>query len=138
MPKKTPEFDEKLWFTMSDCCGQKHYLLFNPHTFPGRMGAWCPEKQLTFNVSKSAIETCSLEAEYWIKGFVAGNEPPPPRDENRDYLPEDDPRYRRWQAAIKQFPETGIWVMQDRKCEICGELLLPTQPGLKCGKCSAL
>ena len=135
MKKEEPVFDENLWFILGDCCPGKHYLLYNPHTFPGRMRAWCPNKQLGFNVSKSEIKECSLEAHYWIQGFLSGNEPDAPRDENGDYLADDDPNYERWRAAIKQFPETGLWVVQDRTCEVCGQELLPTQPGMTCPKC---
>ena len=104
-----PDFDEQLWFTMGACCSGKHYLLYNPHTFPGRMGAWCPLKKVRFCVSKSAVEECSLEAYYWIKGFLAGNEPDAPRNDEGDYLPEDHPRYQHWRENIKQFPEAGFW-----------------------------
>jgi hypothetical protein len=132
-----PRFDDTLWCIIEDCCPGKHYLLYNPHTFPGRMGVWCPSKQIGFCVSKSEIQECSLEACYWIKGFLVGNEPDPPTDEEGDCLPEDNPRHKKWRAAIRQFPETGIWVVQDRECEDCGEQLLPTQPGLKCPTCSS-
>ena len=94
-------------------------------------------KRFLYCVSKSAIEDCSVEAAYWTQGFLAGNEPDAPVDEEGDYLPEDHPQYERWRAAIKQFPDTGIWVGGDRPCESCGEQLLPTQPGLICPKCSS-
>lgn len=29
-------------------------------------------------MSKNEIQNCSKEAEYWIKGFLTGNEPEPP------------------------------------------------------------
>jgi hypothetical protein len=132
-----PQYDEKLWITVSNCCSSKHYLLSNPHTFPGRISVWCPRQQLAFRVSKSEIETCSLEAEYWIKGFLVGNEPDAPTDEQGDYLPDDDPRMIRWRAALRQFPETGLWVVSERLCEQCGEILLPTQPGMICAKCQS-
>ena len=48
-----PEFDTQLWFTLDGCCADRHYLLHNPHTFPGRMAAWCPLKKVRFNISKS-------------------------------------------------------------------------------------
>ena len=136
MTQSPPPYDEKLWFTMRSHCAGRHYLLFNPHTFPGRMGAWCPTKQVTFYVSKSEMESCSPEAHYWMMGFLAGNEPAPPRGEDGGYLADDDPQMERWRAAIRQFPETGIWVVSERFCERCGEPLLPTQPGLKCPKCA--
>src|SRR4051812_45423141 len=105
---EVPEFDVRLWFSTGSCCSGPHYLLGNPHTFPGRMTAWCPNRQVTFYVSKSEIEDCSTEASYWIAGFLAGSEPDAPRDQQGDYLPDDDPEYQRWQAAIPQFLETGI------------------------------
>ncbi|NEQ28535.1 MAG: hypothetical protein F6K28_58120 [Microcoleus sp. SIO2G3] len=86
-------------------------------------------------MSKSEIEECSLEARYWIQGFLAGNEPDAPVDAEGDYLSDDDPKYERWRAAVKQFPETGLWVVSERTCESCGEDLLPTQPGMRCPKC---
>lgn len=133
--KTEPIFDENLWFTMGDCCSGRHYLLYNPHTFPGRMGAWCPLKKVRFCVSKSEIEDCSLEARYWIKGFLAGNEPDAPTNDEGDYLPDDAPAFERWREAIKQFPETGIWVRGERNCEKCGSAILPTQLGLECSAC---
>lgn len=130
-----PEFDPSLWFTMGDCCPGKHYLLYNPHTFPGRMGAWCPVKRVQFCVSKSSIEDCSVEASYWIRGFLAGCEPDAPTDEQGDYLPEDNPAYERWREDIKQFPETGLWILGDRECQRCHGQLLPTNPGQLCSEC---
>ncbi|BCM89426.1 hypothetical protein IAD21_01272 [Abditibacteriota bacterium] len=81
---------------VGNCCSGKHYLLYNPHTFPGRMGAWCLLKRVHFCVSKSEIEDCSSEARYWIRGFLTGCEPNAPKDEEGDYLPEDDPSSQRW------------------------------------------
>ncbi len=130
------EFDPELWFTMGACCDGRHYLLYNPHTFPGRMGAWCPLKQVSFCVSKSEIHECSQAARYWIKGFLSGNEPDAPMNKKRDYLPDDHPRTQAWRAAIRQFPETGIWVVSERLCKNCKQRLLPTQPGLLCPNCA--
>jgi hypothetical protein len=135
MTSKAPEFDEALWFTTKGHCNGKHYLLYNAHTFTGRMRAWCPHQQVGFYVSKSEIDTCSLEASYWIKGFLAGNEPDAPRSEDGDYLPDDHPALARWRAAILQFPETGYWNNTDRNCDNCGDLLLPSEPKNLCAKC---
>ena len=130
-----PEFDAQLWFTLDGCCADRHYLLHNPHTFPGRMAAWCPLKKVRFNISKSEVRECSDAARYWIKGFLAGNEPDAPVDEDGGYLPGDDPRMEEWRVAIAQFPATGLWIVSDRPCEWCGHPLLPTQPGLLCSQC---
>jgi hypothetical protein len=116
-----PTFDSNLWFTMGTCWPGKHYLLHSAHTFPDRMRAWCPTKKITFSVSKSAMGECSAEARNWVQGFLAGNEPDAPRDEKGNHLPDDHPRLRQWRAAIQQFPETSLWVVQDWVCEECGE-----------------
>ncbi len=104
-----PDFDEQLWFTMGDCCPGKHYLIYNPHTFPGRMGAWCPVKRVSFCVSIAEVEECSSEARYWIEGFLKGNEPDAPMDDYGDYVLDDDPRYEQWRENVKQFSLTGYW-----------------------------
>jgi hypothetical protein len=67
------ELDEKLWFYHKGC-EDKHYLLGNPHTHPGRMYAWCPKKKTVFCVSEVEMEDKSVESEYWIKGFLSGSE----------------------------------------------------------------
>lgn len=104
-----PNFDENLWFTMGDCCSGRHYLFYNPHTFPGRMGAWCPVKKVGFCVSKSEVEDCSLEARYWIQGFLTGNIPDVPRDDEGEDVLKSDPRFEFWRENIKQFLVTGNW-----------------------------
>lgn len=137
--KQIPKYDENLWFIMGDCCTGKHYLLYNPHTFPGRMGAWCPFKQVTFCVSKSEIEEMSPEANYWIRGFLAGNEPDAPMGKNNDdYLPEDHPKYQHWRAEIERFPETGHWKYFEYFCQKCGAQASLTQYGIHCNECGEL
>ncbi len=121
------EFDEKLWFLMDGHCEGKHFLLGNAHTFVGRILAWCPTKERSFFVSTSEIEECSLVTRYWVKGFLCGNEPQPPRDENQDLLAPDSKEYQDWLKATKLFAETGYWNETQRNCEACGEALLPSQ-----------
>ena len=104
-----PDHDPQLWFTHGDCCPGRHYLLHSAHTVPGRMRAWCPTEGVTFSISKPAIGDCSEQARYWIAGFLAGSEPDAPRDEEGDYLPDEDPRQRRWQQAIVDYANTGVW-----------------------------
>lgn len=43
MSNEQEEIDEKLWIRTSGCEGLD-YLVGNCHTFPGRMGAYCPRK----------------------------------------------------------------------------------------------
>jgi len=133
-----PEFDDELWFTAS-YCDERHYLLeSNPFTFAGRMRAWCPLKQVAYNVSKDDIVTSSEATRYWVRGFLVGNTPEPPRDAGGDWLPPDDPGEQHWQAAAKLFQVTGIWKAGDPgPCSECGVELLPSQPGFVCEDCLA-
>lgn len=101
------DYDKKLWFEHKGCEG-KHFILGNPHTFPGRIWAWCPVKNGSFFVSKSEIGNTSEQAAYWIKGFLSGNEPEPPVDENGDVDFESN-TYREWTARAKEFSATGTW-----------------------------
>ncbi len=104
------DLDRALWFEPG-CCGDgMHFLHYNPHTFPGRMGAYCAAHDRTFAVSLSEIERASGEAHYWIRGFLSGNEPPPPLEP--DELEVDDladPRLDAWRRAVGEFRETGAW-----------------------------
>src|SRR5262245_44519654 len=72
--------DEKLWFTMRCSAPDKKYFLLvtNPHTFIGRMYAWDADLEQGFCVSKHEIAAWSAEVDYFIKGFLSGNEPRPP------------------------------------------------------------
>lgn len=71
------EIDLRLRITIGSC-PVEHYLVGNPHTFRGRIATWCPLDSVEVNVSKSEIVATTDEAKYWIDGFLAGNEPPPP------------------------------------------------------------
>jgi len=103
------EIDEKLWFTMKKhCAAEKHYLIGNPHTFRGRMLGWCPQKKTSFFVSKAEMEECSTETQYWISGFLSGNEPEPPANSERD-VDFESAEYKDWLNKIKKFRETGLW-----------------------------
>ena len=97
------KYDESLWFEHNECEG-KHYLIGNPHTFTGRMNAYCPIKKQTFCISKSEIGKKSIETEYWIKGFLSGNEPSPPEDEDFE-----SKYYKKWINKIKKLETTGEW-----------------------------
>ncbi|MBA2679049.1 MAG: hypothetical protein H0U76_11720 [Ktedonobacteraceae bacterium] len=129
-----PQYDEQLWFTQEGC-DEKHFLQGNPHTFHGRMAAWCPREQAGLCVSKSEMLECSLATRYWVQGFLSGNEPAYPVDDD-GYLEDDDPRIKKWRAAIQLFAKTGLWVDHERVCERCGKELLPSSPaGLICERC---
>jgi hypothetical protein len=102
------DIDQLLWIRTLVCEGPD-YLFGNPHTFPGRMSAYCPHHQTDYSVSRSEIVDCSTEARWWVVGFLVGNEPPPPRDPDGEYVPTTDRRYRRWLDAARRFHEKGDW-----------------------------
>ena len=105
-----PDLDRALWFEPGCCTEGRHYLLYNPHTFPGRMGAYCEAQDRSFSVSLSEIERASDQARIWIRGFLSGNEPPPPLDPEGYTIDDlDDPRWEAWRQAIEAFRQTGNW-----------------------------
>ncbi len=99
--------DEKIWFEHKGREG-KHFMIGNPYTFKGRMYAWCPIKETSFYVSKSEISRMSTECEYWIKGFLSGNQPNPPTNSEGD-VEFDSGNYKLWLKRIKEFEDTGNW-----------------------------
>ena len=127
------QFDENLWFIHKGCEG-RHYLIGNPHTFYGRILAWCPKKERSFMVSVSEMEQMSDFTKYWIEGFLKGNEPEPPTDSNEDVDFESD-EYKIWTEEIKLFHETGYWSSFNRNCEKCGTALLKSEPEEICKEC---
>jgi len=104
-PAVASDIDENLWFTGP--CGARDFLLpENAHTFNGRMSAWCPSKQVGYSVSLSEIDEMSDASRYFIKGFLTGDGPAPPYDDEGDIDPGD---LRAWHAAIARFNRTGQW-----------------------------
>jgi hypothetical protein len=94
---------------MDPGCTGKHYLLWASHTFPGRFTAWCPVKKRTANCSLSDVNRCSTAAAYWLKGFLAGNEPEPPRGEAGVFLDSSHPKFKAWERVARRFQKTGSW-----------------------------
>ena len=105
------DYDVNLWFYHKGCEG-KHFLFGNPHTFPGRMWAWCEVKKRSFFVSKSEMGECSEQTTYWVKGFLAGNQPDAPTDENGD-VDYKSAEYKNWLRKLEEFEETGFWEIAD-------------------------
>jgi hypothetical protein len=106
---KLPDnIDPALWFTTEKDGLRFYFYKFSPHTFTGRMYAFDPHEFQSFCVSKNEIVDLSRESEYFIVGFLAGNEPPPPSDENGPLI-QDDPRMQRYREVSAQFREDGFW-----------------------------
>jgi hypothetical protein len=114
----TSAFDEALWFA---CCLSpegRDYLVGNAHTVRGRMLAYCERKQGSphYYVSMSEVlSDCSVEARWWVRGFMAGSEPDPPRDDNDDFLPFGHPEMALWRQHTQTWAESGDWLGRPRK-----------------------
>jgi hypothetical protein len=107
--KSEPDFDGALWFTEDGCDG-RHFISdwANPHTFPGRIRAWCPTKRVHYNCSKAQMRESSPETKRWVEGYLAGNEPRPPEDE--EGFPEStSPAGLAWVEKARAFRSTGLW-----------------------------
>jgi hypothetical protein len=102
------EYDVKLWVELDHCLGQ-HFILGNPHTFKGRIDVYCPSKNIDFCLSISEIQQMSVESEYWIKGYLRGNEPDPPEEYDEESTVEyfQSSRYKRWEEIVQNFRRTG-------------------------------
>lgn len=100
-----PEVDPDLEFRSAHCSGW-HSLVGNPHTFTGRMAAWCQQQQLEITVSLSEMTYISLGASFWIKGFLSGSEPPPPGSD-------DLSSEAAWESARREYRSTGEWPRED-------------------------
>ncbi|MGZ9584422.1 hypothetical protein [Paenibacillus marinisediminis] len=129
------EFEKELWFELEGHCEGKHYIVGNPHTFNGRISAYCPQKDVYFNVSFEEIVDMSQEVKYWIKGFLSGNEPSPPVDEDGDLYPPTHEENIHWEKSIELFHKTGYWYAGDRDCEVCGKKLLNSWTEFECENC---
>ncbi|QXC63225.1 hypothetical protein KSP35_10800 [Aquihabitans sp. G128] len=126
-PPVAQELDEALWF--SGACGERDYLVGNSHTFTGRLSAWCPTTEVSYSVSSSEITEMSLEARYFIKGFLHGAEPDPPMDAEGDT---DDDDLEAWRQAVARFRRNGTWYGRWGTCSVCGSVVLPDRGGDRC------
>jgi hypothetical protein len=95
------DIDPDLEF-MSAHCGGWHFLVGNPHTFTGRMAAWCQDHQFEIAVSLDEMTYISIGASFWIKGFLSGSEPAPPESDSPAAEAE-------WEAARREYRSTGKW-----------------------------
>ncbi|WP_155985702.1 hypothetical protein [Paenibacillus gorillae] len=129
------DIDFHMWFTFEEHCQGKHYIVGNPHTFHGRILAYCSEKDVFFNVSLSEINEMSLQTKYWIKGYLSGNEPSPPVDEEGDVFPPAHVANIHYENSISLFHKTGSWYSGERNCTVCGTKLLHSWIGIECEDC---
>jgi hypothetical protein len=100
-----------MWFDSSRCEGRDFLVEANPHTYPGRMTAFCPHdpSHPYYNVSISDLSSCSDESRAWSKGFLIGSEPNSPLDGDGFELDEDSSEFAAWQRARNDYADTGTW-----------------------------
>lgn len=130
-------YDKKLFFTLKDHeCDGKHFIIGNPHTFNGRILGYCTKENSYFNFSLSEIKTMPLETEYWIRGYLHGNEPSSPVDNEDDFYPPEHESHVHWVKSINLFHKTGHWYAGERECGKCGKKLLNSWIGFDCENCN--
>lgn len=72
---------------------------------PRRISAWCAEGQVGFRVSKSELPPeVPVATSYWVQGFLTGNVPRQPDDDDWD-----SPAVTEWRAKAERFLVTGNW-----------------------------
>jgi len=64
------------------------------------MEAYCPHQRNGFSVSMNEVTEASPEARIWMAGFLRGNEPSPP---------EEDDLQQVWRASVQAFRRIGVW-----------------------------
>jgi len=111
MDKLPDDIDPALWIRCRQTAEQDFLVERKPHTFAGRMAAYCPHDPTfsDYNVSAAEVDDCSDEARWWIRGFVVGGEPDAPLDGEGYEVAEGDPPYQRWEAARAEYLESGYW-----------------------------
>lgn len=103
--------------------------------FTGEYQRYCPQKDVFFNVSLGEIGDMPLNTKYWIKGFLSGNEPSPPVDEEGDIYPPIHEDNIHWDKSVALFHKTGSWYSGERSCTICGMKLLNSWTDFECENC---
>jgi hypothetical protein len=108
--KSLPDWiDRSLWFTLKFKSHRCYLERRNPHTFPGRIAAYDPRENVSFNVNVWEIGESSAETRIWLAGYLAGNEPDPPDGEVVDPITGDHPSYQRWLRGIETYRREGNW-----------------------------
>jgi hypothetical protein len=67
-----------------------------------------PAKQIVTQVSKYEVTDCSDEADYFIRGYLSGSEPPPTTDAD-GVLVEGQAQVGTWLRSVDLWRQTGEW-----------------------------
>lgn len=99
--------DPELWF-WSEQCGGRDYL-HDAHwlTHPGRMAVYCPHDpdRNGYRISKGELpDDIPAASRYWMAGFLAGNLPNIPFDDDPS-----TPTMQEWEQAAQIFATEGYW-----------------------------
>jgi hypothetical protein len=136
LPLRWERIPEEAGSILIPACGSTHTAAGETssskargHTFPGRMSAWCPHEQVSYNVSLSEMGAMSDEALYFVLGFLSGVEPGPPTNADGETDPKD---LQAWRSATARFRRTGQWYGRWGTCRTCGCVLLPDTAGDRC------
>jgi hypothetical protein len=102
------DVDPEIWFWSARCGGRDY--LFDAHwlTHPGRMAVFCPHdpKHPGYRISKSELPGDLPDAtRYFVAGFLAGNLPHQPDDD------QSTPKMREWATAAERFAAEGQWYL---------------------------
>jgi hypothetical protein len=103
------DVDTRLWVEIEGVEG-RCYLFGNNHTFTGRMCACSESLETDLGVSKRQITASSEEAQYWVQGFLVGNEPSEVEALGDDEDDGPEVRFSRWQEMCADFRRSGVWL----------------------------
>lgn len=123
--------DPRLWVVVTGVDG-RCYLSGNAHTFRGRIQAWSQDLERSLTVSKHEISDSSVEARYWVEGFLAGNEPEGSLMFGPSFWEGEEDLTERWLTALEDFRASGAWKYGDWDLPLPfpSELDLPATPWL--------
>jgi hypothetical protein len=110
-PDLPDDVDPELWFYSERCHGRDYVFDSHWHTHPGRMAVFCPHSTEWPNYRISLSEMPAdlpTATKYWVRGFLAGNLPRQPADDE-----DDTPAMQRWREKALSFAREGYWEDED-------------------------
>lgn len=109
------ELDPELWFACADHPGERDLVVGNAHTFLGRILAVCPQDdgRHYYASANAVLEDCAPATRFWVQGFLAGSEPPPPRGADGGWMPDDSAEMASWRRRIRLWRTRATWPDDD-------------------------
>jgi len=112
------KFDKDLWYEeqcQHDEVWHKHYIVGNAHTFPGRVHVYCTAQKEYTVESLCGMDRISPKAKIWMQGFLHGNQPSWPADEEGDQLDWEHPETVDFVQRLKRYYKHGVFRSKDVK-----------------------